>query len=89
MGQLDAETLGKGRGRGAKSGLPGIAGALHTASLMPTDLQSIAAAVIVLVTVLAFVWRAVSRGGRQGCGGACGCDLKPRSKPGVKTPGSP
>ena len=76
-------------GKGAKSGLPGIAGAFHTALLMPSDPQSIAAAVIVLVTVLAFVWRAFSRSGRQGCGGACGCDLKPRSKPGVKTPGSP
>jgi hypothetical protein len=56
---------------------------------MPSDFQSSAAVVIVLVTALVFVWRAVSRAGKQGCGGGCGCDLKPRSKPGVKTPGSP
>ncbi|MBV6500889.1 MAG: hypothetical protein CJBNEKGG_03377 [Prosthecobacter sp.] len=66
-----------------------LPGCLILTDPMPSDFQSSAAVVIVLVTALAFVWRAVSRAGKQGCGGGCGCDLKPRSKPGVKTPGSP
>ena len=49
--------------------------------------QSIAAIVIVGITLAAFVWRAFRRK-KTGCGGGCGCSVKPNQKADTKSPGS-
>ncbi|MES2594423.1 MAG: FeoB-associated Cys-rich membrane protein [Verrucomicrobiota bacterium] len=51
------------------------------------DLQSIAAIIIVGITLAAFIWRAF-RSKKTGCGGGCGCAVKPNQKADSKSPGS-
>jgi len=46
---------------------------------MFNDIQSIAALVVVCLTVGIFIWRAF-RGKKAGCGGGCGCSVKPNQK---------
>lgn len=54
---------------------------------MTADVQSIAALAIVLLTLGIFVWRAF-RVKKAGCGGGCGCPMKPNQKADSKTPGT-
>lgn len=60
---------------------------IEPSSAMGPNAQSIAALVIVLITIAAFVWRAF-RSKKTGCGGGCGCAVKPNQKVDSKTPGS-
>lgn len=56
-------------------------------SWMSGDVQSIAALAVVALTIAAFVWRAFRRK-KTGCGGGCGCPVKPNQKADSKTPGT-
>jgi len=50
---------------------------------MNASVQTVAALAVVVLTVAAFVWRAVVKRRRPGCGGGCGCptdDFKAKLK---------
>jgi hypothetical protein len=55
--------------------------------VLTEDIQSIAVIVIIGITLAAFIWRAF-RSKKTGCGGGCGCAVKPNQKPDTKTSGS-